>query len=153
MKKNRKLANFLISRNLQLRYWLFNFCFSVITGAILICIFLWWLKNLSVIAGKVNQVDDVFQAYFVMAEALPTLLIAVLIAIIVIGVVSLLFTIVMTHSVFGPIVAIRRFINNLKLGLYDQQFRLRQRDELQAVAKELDELRQVLYKKHKEDKK
>jgi signal transduction histidine kinase len=153
VQSNRKISNFLISRNLQLRYWLFNFSFSVITGAIIITIFMWWLKTLAEAAGKVNQVNDVFQTYFVMAEAMPALIIAVVVALVIIGVVSLIFTIIMTHSVFGPVVAIRRFIDHLKRGLYDREFRLRKRDELKTVAKELDELRQILYKKQQEDKK
>jgi signal transduction histidine kinase len=53
----------------------------------------------------------------------------------------------LTHRFYGPIIAINRFISELKKGNYSARITLRQKDELQDVAKHLNELAESLGQK------
>ncbi len=53
-----------------------------------------------------------------------------------------------THKYYGPLVSIKRFLNELKQGHYQNRARIRKNDELQALVVELNSLAEILEKKH-----
>ena len=53
----------------------------------------------------------------------------------------------LTHQYYGPIVAIKRFISQLKRGEYNHSISIRKTDELQDIVKALNELARILAKK------
>jgi nitrate/nitrite-specific signal transduction histidine kinase len=62
-----------------------------------------------------------------------------------------LFTLVfkLTHRYYGPLVAITRFIKQMRSGDYSQRITLRKNDELQELARDLNLLAEDLQKKEK----
>lgn len=57
---------------------------------------------------------------------------------------GLIFGLKIANRVFGPLVTIQRFIDDLKEGRYDQTLRLRDGDDYDQVAQSLNELAQKL---------
>ena len=53
----------------------------------------------------------------------------------------------LTHRIYGPLVSIKRFLNELKSGNYSARVILRKDDDLQDLVKELNELAETLEKK------
>jgi len=61
------------------------------------------------------------------------------------------FTLIMSHRIAGPIVAITAFIEQLKLGNYDYKRGLRPRDELNEIMDKLKELAAFLNNRSAEE--
>lgn len=62
------------------------------------------------------------------------------------GGLCIIFLVVVTHRVFGPMVALRRQVRNLIAGKYDARVHLRRFDEFQSMAEDLNELAETLEK-------
>jgi len=64
--------------------------------------------------------------------------------------ISLLFTIVfkMTHKIYGPLVSIERFVDQIAEGQYDRRVIIRRGDELGRLADRLNAMAEHLQKKH-----
>lgn len=62
--------------------------------------------------------------------------------------VSFIIVSLMTYRIYGPTVPILRMIESLKQGQYGQTRNLRKSDELKNVMDELNELSQILKKRH-----
>ncbi len=54
----------------------------------------------------------------------------------------------LTHRYYGPLVAVKRFLNILIEGEYSSRISLRKNDELKDIAAKLNELAQALEEKH-----
>lgn len=54
----------------------------------------------------------------------------------------------LTHRYYGPLVSIERFIDDLKEGQYQSRVTIRSKDELQDLAHKLNDLAEVLEKRH-----
>jgi methyl-accepting chemotaxis protein len=63
-----------------------------------------------------------------------------------------IFTVVIlrTHKIYGPMVAIRRFVEDLGNGNYSGRLRIRERDDFQDLAQNLNEVAQVLENRKQE---
>ncbi|HKI73908.1 MAG TPA: hypothetical protein VJ998_04665 [Pseudomonadales bacterium] len=64
---------------------------------------------------------------------------------------SSLFALIISHKIAGPVVAIRAFIEQLKMGNYDYKRNLRPNDELNEIMDALKELAPLLKERTKED--
>jgi sensor histidine kinase YesM len=53
-----------------------------------------------------------------------------------------------THKIYGPLVSIRRFLQELKGGRFNTRLKIRKNDELHALVAELNSLAEVLEKKY-----
>ncbi len=62
------------------------------------------------------------------------------------GLMSMVF--ILTHRIYGPLVNIHRFIDELKKGNYACRISLRKKDELQKLASELNQLAEELEEKN-----
>jgi signal transduction histidine kinase len=58
--------------------------------------------------------------------------------------VTVLYAIVISHRIAGPMLAIRAFIKNMKDGRYDEKRSLRPYDELSPIMDDLHELADAL---------
>lgn len=65
-------------------------------------------------------------------------------ALILFFVVTLATSIVLTHRIYGPLISIRRHIGNLKAGDFDSRVHIRRKDDLHALADQLNELAEAL---------
>ena len=66
--------------------------------------------------------------------------------------VMLIFIFKVTHRYYGPLVGIKRFINNLIKGDYSCRVSIRKNDELQYLVQHLNQLAETLEKKKQEKK-
>ena len=55
----------------------------------------------------------------------------------------------LTHQIYGPLVAIKRFLEQLKKGDYSARIVIRKGDDLQNLVKDLNELAEALEQKEK----
>lgn len=53
-----------------------------------------------------------------------------------------------THRMYGPIVSILRFVNELKRGNYAVRIHVREKDDFQTLVEQLNELAETLHKRH-----
>lgn len=54
----------------------------------------------------------------------------------------------MTHRIFGPLVSIERFVDQIARGQYDRRVKIRKRDDLQRLAEKLNIMAEQLEKRH-----
>lgn len=76
--------------------------------------------------------------------------IASAIAILLTGLLSFFFIILLTHRFFGPLVAISRHLDELKAGNFTSRIRLREKDELKSLCQQLNDLTEVLQKNYEQ---
>ena len=64
-------------------------------------------------------------------------------------VITMLFVVVRrTHRMYGPIASIMRFVNEMKRGNYAVRIHVREKDDFQALVGRLNELAEILLKRH-----
>lgn len=146
-RSQRKLRNLMITPRFQLRMMLYYvsldlFFFGIIIGVA-------WNKLASVRELMndhpvmnlqiQNQVNDL------MFQMITFTFVAFLVYILV----STLFALVLSHRIAGPVIVIRRYIEELKQGNYDYQRDLRSNDELREIMDGLKELATVLKDREK----
>lgn len=95
-----------------------------------------------------NVVEPQLRWSFMADDIFYTNLIRLIICFVIFGIVIISTVTKLTHRFYGPIVAINRLINELKKGNYSARVTLRRKDELQSIAKHLNELAERL-EKHK----
>ncbi len=61
---------------------------------------------------------------------------------------TLLLSISLTHRIYGPLVSIHKFIDELSEGQYQKRVTIRKKDELKMLAAKLNSLAEKLEKKH-----
>lgn len=66
-------------------------------------------------------------------------------------VVLFLVVIRMTHRIYGPLVSINRFVDDLAKGSYEKRCTIRKDDDLQILCAKLNQLATVLQEKHAKD--
>lgn len=142
--KRRKLRNYLIDPKYQLKVSAhFLVATIVIFGGLLALIFI-----------KINAVRELIlmepEISFSIQQAVHSTLITVtwlsLIFFAVAATVVLIYAILVSHRVAGPIVAIQAYIEDLKKGNYDSGRKLRPNDELNPVMESLHDLADHLKK-------
>lgn len=67
------------------------------------------------------------------------------------GLMTIYFSIKLSHRLLGPVVPIKRILTDLTNGNYSSRIRLRKNDELKSVAEALNILAETLEKKQKEN--
>ena len=54
----------------------------------------------------------------------------------------------MTHRIYGPLVSIERFVSQMTEGQYNKRVTIRQNDEMQRLAKKLNEMAVAIERRH-----
>ena len=145
-RNNRSAKNILLRPDFQLRYS-FYFVGStlVIMGGVFL-MFLFALKDmLRMLAVNYRIEPDVMVA---INASLQTATVTTVAVAIVFGVISFSLGVVLSHRLVGPMVPIRRLINQLAAGEYGRSGRLRDKDDFQEVMADLNKLSQLLAEKH-----
>lgn len=142
----RYLKNILLRPEFQLRY---SFYFVGMTLLIMGGVFLLFLLSLrdmiqtiSVVYNIEPQIIGAIQDSLKIA-AFTTIAVAALF-----GLISVSFGIILTHRLVGPMIPIRRIIEQLTQGEYGVQGRLRTKDDYQEVMAELNRLSTTLAERH-----
>jgi HAMP domain-containing protein len=141
MRRRRKLSNIIVSTRAQLRLLI---PFAVILGVGIFCITLIQYQVAEALGLVIKgQIHDISAVDEILSEitafgAGGSFLLAFLCA---------LFWLMYSHRIYGPTVALRRHIDNLKQGNYQARIRLRKHDELKNIAADLNSLAKILEEK------
>jgi len=68
------------------------------------------------------------------------------------SIIHLMTTFYLSHKFFGPMVAIRRFVSKITEGEYEEKIHIRETDEFQEFARELNLMADQLRKRHGPDR-
>jgi hypothetical protein len=147
MKSRRKMRNFLLQPVLQLRIGLYSFflafAFCVALGAYL---YYKLMQFTDVIVTLTEASEEVYQK---LNEHLVSAAFTVIIGGVLFLAINLAISIYVTHRMVGPTIAFRRHIIALKNGNYESRVKLRLGDAFNEVADDLNNLSDVLSKRHR----
>lgn len=73
-------------------------------------------------------------------QAMNEIAVITLVTLVGFAIVCFIYSVVITHRIAGPIVAICRYIEEIKAGRYDPNRKLRKYDDLQPIMNSLNEL-------------
>ncbi len=145
----RQKKSVLIEPFKQIKFGLYVFAVSVVF--IVLCGLLFvqaFRAQYEHVMGLFNVVDENMQWALVTNDVFTTnaIRIGALFALYLV----ILFTVVfkLTHRYYGPLVSIERFIDEIKRGHYGQRVRIRERDELHNLVNRLNEMAEVLERRH-----
>lgn len=139
MKNQRRWKNLLVSPESQIEYGTLFLAVSIVVHAIttLIC-----LETYAAWKAKAVEMNGVPLAAMILALVLVYLLLYGF---------AFLLGLVISHRLYGPMVAVERFVARLREGDYSARLALRRRDDakVRALADNLNELAADLEKKSK----
>ncbi len=141
----RSVKNILVAPRFQLAYGMYFFGFGLLILLIVFGIAFYTMAQMITSLGALSDIGPEMQ----MTLHKSLISAGVILAVMVIGFAVLAFVmgIVLTHRIAGPVVSLRRQITNIKNGNYAARVQLRDRDELQPLMTDLNDLA-----KHFEDK-
>jgi signal transduction histidine kinase len=146
--KKRSLKNLLIEPMKQVRFGIYmlviTISYSLITNILLVGSFYEQYRHVMAIF---NVVDPHLRWELISDEVFYSNITRLAVCFVLFLIVLFTAIIKLTHRFYGPIVAIRKFIRELKEGNYSSRITLRRRDELQDIAKELNSLAEALEKR------
>ncbi len=149
-KKRRSVRNLLIEPFKQVRFGLYmlaiNIIFLCASGLILLRSF---FEQYDHVLSIFHVVDPKMRWEFIADEVFYTNVTRLLICIFIFTLVFFATILKLTHSYYGPIVALNRYILELKNGNFSLRIKLRKGDELQGIANNLNELAETLEKRKK----
>ena len=141
-KKQRKIKNFLINPQFQLRYILFTSLWGLILVALNAIVFYTFISENYEVFIELNDITD--DAKQVLYQELYRIIY------ILIGISSLfliivaLFGIVLSHRIAGPMYKFKKTFNEIAKGNLDLRIHLRPKDSFKEVAKEFNNMMDYL---------
>ncbi len=138
---NRRLSNFLLTPKFQLKLTYYY----IAVGTIIICStgLGVYIKMSAVHHIMNNSVATDHAAQSQITEQMFQVGEISLLGFVAFAITSFIFALMVSHRIAGPLVAITAVINELKLGNFDYNRRLRPNDELTVIMDNLHELREV----------
>jgi len=154
VKIKRKLRNYILSPRFQFTYFLYFLGYGLIAAGMILAIVFQFHKEILQVVTSSSQVDLVPATFVNLNDIISKLVIALAIFVLLYSIAGLYIAIKLTHRVVGPVIALRKFIGELKLGHYGGKVVLRKNDALQYLQDDLNDLSFTLNeKKNQEDKK
>ena len=138
----RKFRNFLLKPAAQVRIGIWSIWLALIFAGS----FIWFLYlSLSTLYDLVLELTDLrLEVGVILEERMTELTWFLGVYLIIYLLASVVVSVYFTHRLVGPTYAFRRHIRSLIQGRYDSRVRLRDRDEFQEVAGDLNELAEAL---------
>ncbi len=94
-----------------------------------------------------NVVDTTSQWNLIANDVVIRGLIKVAILLVTYSILTFAMSITLTHKVYGPLVSIHNFIDDLKIGDYKKRITIREKDDLKDLVTKLNELAETLENK------
>ena len=139
-----KRRNYFIDPAFQANFIL-KFCLIVVVSSLVIGTAMFFLsQNSTTVAIENTRVVAKPTADFILPEMAVLLLIVAVFS----SLVVLILTLFVSHKISGPIYRIRKEIELLQNGDLTRKFNIRNSDQLQDLAGSLNEMTQILRKKH-----
>jgi len=146
----RSLQNLLIEPFKQVRFGLYvlaiTICFLLISTILMINSF---FEQYNHVLSIFNVVDPHLRWEFITDSVFHENIFRLFLCFSIFVIILFSTVIKLTHRFYGPIISINRFTEELKRGNYSARIYLRKKDELQDLAKHLNELAEVLEKKNR----
>lgn len=134
--KNYKRRQYFIDKKFQTKFIL-KFSAVVIISSVLIGGLMFYLsQNSTTVAIENTKVSVKRTSDFIMPIIIETLLVVAVFSVLVV----LFLTLFISHKISGPLYRLSREINALKEGDLGRNFNIRTKDQLQSLAKSLDEM-------------
>lgn len=131
--KNRR-RNYFIKKKFQSMF-IVKFCALVIAGAVLSGVIVYMMSNSTVTTTFENsRLKIKSTAEFI----LPAVVLSSAIVIVVIGLAAIVMTLFMSHRIAGPLYRLEKDVEQVTAGNLTVRFRVRQTDEMKALAASLD---------------
>ncbi len=143
---NSKRRNYFIDKSFQLRFIL-KFCIIVAASSVLIGFLIFFLANASTtVAIENTKVTVKSTSDFILPVIVYTLLIVSVFSAVAVSIVTLL----VSHKIAGPLYRLKNQIEALKDGNLGINFNIREKDQLQLLAKTLNGMCVSLKQKYSE---
>ncbi len=129
-----KRRNYFIDKELQSRF-IIKFCLLVVLAGLIITGMLYWLSKQST---TVAIVDSRVVVRTTADFLLPILLQTVLVVMVILGVATIIVTLLFSHKIAGPLFRFKKAIEGVKLGDLSVNFHLRSYDQLKELSDEIN---------------
>lgn len=145
-KQQRSMRNILLRPEFQLKYSFYFVGITLITMGGVFLLFLLSLEDMIATLAVVYRIEP--EVIGAIQESLRTATFTTVIVGALFGLISVSLGIILTHRLIGPMVPIRRLIQQLSEGQYGIQGRLRTKDDYQDVMNDLNRLSLKLSERH-----
>lgn len=142
----RSMKNILLRPEFQLKYSFYFVGMTLVTMGAVFLLFLLSLEDMITTLAVVYRIEP--EVVGAINQSLKTATFTTVTVALLFGVISVSLGIILTHRLVGPMVPIRRLIQQLSDGEYGAQGRLRTKDDYQEVMNELNELSKKLIERH-----
>lgn len=138
----REIKNFIINKPFQLRMAYYFVALSMALIGLLMVFMNNYMAEIRIILANISGFP--MQAQIDIEQTLGQMISTVYIFLFCSIAVTVLYAIIISHRIAGPMLAIRAFIKNMKEGRYDDKRSLRPYDELAPIMTDLHELADTL---------
>lgn len=143
--KQRQIRNYLINPAFQLKYTLYFFVTGMCVIGVLLMVIYQKIESLRFSVANHSEGDVSAVLTMINDLMVDTSLIA-LYTVMGFALISFVYSVVISHRVAGPVVAIVRYIEEIRSGTADPQRKLRKYDELSPIMDALNKLAASLKK-------
>jgi hypothetical protein len=145
-KHQRSMRNILLRPEFQLKYSFYFVGMTLITMGGVFLLFLLSLEDMIATLAVVYRIEP--EVIGAIQDSLRTATFTTIVVGALFGLISVSLGIILTHRLIGPMVPIRRLIQQLSEGQYGIQGRLRNKDDYQDVMNDLNRLSLKLSERH-----
>lgn len=145
-KHQRSMKNILLRPEFQLKYSFYFVGMTLVTMGAVFLLFLLSLEDMIATLAVVYRIEP--EVIGAIQQSLKTATFTTIVVGALFGLISVSLGIILTHRLIGPMVPIRRLIQQLTEGQYGVQGRLRTKDDYQDVMSDLNKLSESLSKRH-----
>ena len=146
----RKVRNLLIRPKFQLKYMFYFWVSGISVLGVFLLLTYNKLTEVKAAVSSSTNVDFVLQAK--VNSSIFEIIIYALITILVFTVITFFYSLIISHRIAGPMVAIKAFVDELVLGNYEYNRNLRKYDELHPLMESVKTLAERLRDKEKKQK-
>lgn len=142
----RSVKNMLVNPGFQLKYGMYFMGFGLVVFLAIFTFVFFTMAQMITSLGSISDIGAEMQDMLNKALISAGMVLGLLI--LAFALVAVAMGVVLTHRIVGPMIPIRRHIQALVRGTYDSRCHLRDKDELQEIAGDLNDLAMELEKKY-----
>lgn len=142
----RSMKNILLRPEFQLKYSFYFVGVTLLTMGLVFLLFLLSLDDMVSTLATIYRIEP--EIIGAIQQSLKTATFTTIAVAVLFGAISVSLGIILTHRLVGPMVPIRRLIQQLNNGEYGVQGRLRNKDDYQEIMAELNQLSKTLLERH-----
>lgn len=129
-----KRKNYFIDKTFQSRF-IVKFCLLVVLASLIIAGMLYWLGRQST---TVAIIDSRVVVRTTADFLLPLLLQTILVVMVILGIATIILTLLFSHKIAGPLYRFKKAMESMKSGNLSANFNLRNYDQLKGLSQEVN---------------